>query len=174
MFKKILWIISFVMMMMPSISYAETNAMKISSSNEFSFRRGLRFGYTYANNADNSERLASPHMFSMGFEMQQTMAGGEWLDLLFIQNVIFSGLEQSVVIPSANMLVGFEINKSLQLGVGANVSIYDSSGHNNYIHLVSAIGWTQNAGVFSVPVHIVFVPDINGHYRLAVTTGVNW
>jgi hypothetical protein len=141
---------------------------------EWTIRKGLRFGYTYANKAEQSERLASPHMFAMGFEMQETMAGGDWLDLLFIQNVTVSGLEQSVVIPSVNALVGFEINNALQVGVGANAGIIDPSGENHFVHLVSALGWTQQAGAFSVPIHVVFIPDINDYYRFAVTTGVNW
>ena len=77
---------------------------------EWTYRKGLRFGYSYANKAETTERLESPHMFAMGFELQETMSGGEWLDLLFIQNVVVSGLEQSVIIPTVNALVGFEIN----------------------------------------------------------------
>jgi len=40
--------------------------------------------------------------------------------------------------------------------------------------LVTALGWTQQAGVFSVPIHFVYVPDINDYWRGAITTGVNW
>ena len=145
-----------------------------STEDIWSYRKGMRFGYNYANKAQESDRLASPHMFAMGFEMQQTMSGGSWLDLLFIQNAMISGVEQSVIIPTINALVGFEINKALQVGVGINGSIYDSSGNDNFIHLISAIGWTQEAGTFSVPIHVVYVPDVNGYYRFAVTTGVNW
>jgi len=154
-------------------AYGDNTTPKKAGEN-WTYRKGMRFGYSYANKADESEKLASPHMFAMGFEMQQTMSGGDWLDLLFIQNIVVTGLEQSVIIPTANALVGFEINNALQLGVGINGSIYDSSGNDNYVHLVSAIGWTQQAGVFSVPIHVVYIPDVNGYYRFAITTGVNW
>ena len=113
-------------------------------------------------------------MFAMGFETQQTMDGDSWLDLLFIQNLTISGLDQSVILPSANALVGFEVKDALQLAVGANATIVDPSGEDHYFHLVAAIGWTQDAGIFSVPVHLVFIPDVNDYYRVAVTTGVNW
>ena len=102
------------------------------------------------------------------------MAGGDWLDILFIQNITISGLEQSLVIPSANLLVGFEINKAFQLGVGANLAPVDPADEENYIHLVTAIGWTQEAGSLSVPLHLVFIPDVNDYWRCALTTGVNW
>jgi len=153
---------------------ADDHAVSISESADWTTRKGLRFGYNYVHGGDESERLESPHLFAMGFEAQQTMSGGDWLDLLFIQNITISGLEQSVVVPSANALVGFEINNALQVAVGANVTIYDPADDGNYIHLVSAIGWTQAAGRFSVPVHLIYIPDINGYYRIAATTGVNW
>ena len=145
-----------------------------NSDIEWTKRKGMRFGYNYANKGDESDKLESSHMFAIGFEVQQTMTGDSWLDILFIQNLVVSGLEQSVIIPSANALVGFEIQDALQLAVGANVTIYDPSEEDHYFHLVTAVGWTQDAGIFSVPLHLVFVPDVNDYYRIAVTTGVNW
>ena len=110
----------------------------------------------------------------MGFELQQCMPGGDWLDVLFIQNVSVTGLDQSVVSPSARVLVGFEIDKSIQLAVGPQLSFHDPSGEDKYIHLTAAVGYTMDAGVFSVPVHLSFVPDVNNYWATAVTTGVNW
>ena len=147
---------------------------KESPTLEWSHRKGLRFGYSYINKGTESGKLKNPSMFTMGFETQQTMEGGDWLDLLFIQNITVGGLEQSLLIPSVNGLVGFEINKRLQLGVGANATLADPSNQGNYLHLVTAAGWTQPAGVFSVPVHVVFIPDVNDYWRLAATTGINW
>ena len=143
-------------------------------------RSGLRLGYVYANkaeepNADGEEsKLNSPHMFTMGFELQQCMPGGDWLDVLFIQNVSITGLDQSVISPSARVLVGFEIDKSVQLAVGPQLSFHDPAGEDKYVHLTAAIGYTMDAGVFSVPVHFSFVPDVNDYWATAVTTGVNW
>ena len=141
---------------------------------EWHQRKGMRFGYAYVNNGAESRYLANSNMFTIGFETQQAMKGGDWLDLLFIQNVNIGGLEQSVILPSVNALVGFEINQRLQLGVGANATLSDPSGEDNYLHLVTAAGWTQPAGYFSVPIHFVYIPDVNGYWRVAATTGVNW
>jgi len=159
-----------------TVAYEEIKSIPLS----ISYRKGLRFGYNYVNQGaeitelNDDPRLSSPHMFAMGFEMQQTMAGGDWLDILFIQNVTISGLEQSLIIPSANALVGFEINRKLQAGVGINVAPVDPADDGNYVHLVTAVGWTQQAGSLSVPLHLVFIPDVNDYWRCAVTTGVNW
>jgi hypothetical protein len=141
---------------------------------EWSHRKGMRFGYMYINKGEESDKLRNPSMFTMGFETQQTMKGGEWLDLLFIQNITVGGLEQSLLLPSVNALVGFEINSALQLGVGMTAGLQDPAGEGNYIHLLTAIGWTQQAGYFSVPIHVVFMPDINDYWRLGATTGINW
>jgi len=157
----------------PPVTYEAAETIPLS----WTYRKGLRFGYNYVNKGaektalNDNPRLSSPHMFAMGFEMQQTMAGGDWLDILFIQNITISGLEQSLVIPSANALVGFEISRKLQAGVGINLSPADDG---NYVHLVTAVGWTQTAGSLSIPLHLVFIPDVNDYWRCAVTTGVNW
>lgn len=141
---------------------------------EWNHRKGMRLGWVYLNNGEEHERLKSPHMFTMGYEIQSVMDGGSWLDLLFIQNVLVSGLDQSVLLPSASSLVGFEINDTLQLAVGGNVTVVDPANQGNLVHLVAAAGATFDAGIFSVPVHIIYIPDINGYYRVAATTGVNW
>ena len=143
-------------------------------------RSGIRFGYVYANNSDQPDangkesKLKSPHMTTMGFELQQCMPGGKWLDVLFIQNISITGLDQSVVSPSVRALIGFEIDKSVQLAVGPSLSFHDPAGEDKYVHLTAAIGYTMDAGVFSVPVHFSFVPDVNNYWATAVTTGVNW
>jgi len=144
------------------------------AADDWNSRMGIRFGYNYANGAEISDRVDSPHMFAMGFEMQQTRSGGSWLDVLFIQNATISGLDQSIIAPSLSVLVGFEIQEQLQIGVGPNITFYDPSGEDNYFHLVTAIGYTAEAGIFSVPLHVFFVPDVNDFYRIGVTTGVNW
>ena len=146
MFKKILACMLCLGLSMPVL--ADDHAVggnSASADADWTTRMGMRFGYNYANKADESDRLESPHMFAIGFEMQQTMDGDAWLDLLFIQNLTISGLDQSVLLPSANVLVGFEIKDALQLAVGANATIVDPSDENHYFHLVSAIGWTQAA-----------------------------
>ena len=164
----------------PTTAMADDHAVDITGdSADWKKRAGLRFGYNYLSNGDkptNGEevKLRSPHMFAIGYELQQTMSGGDWLDILFIQNVTISGLEQSVIAPSANVLVGFEVNDTLQLAVGANLSVYDPSPDGNYVHLVTALGFTAAAGKLSVPLHLVYVPDVNGFWRCAITTGVNW
>jgi len=172
--KLIVTCFAMIIVLMPSISNARNDEVYDLSGEEWTKRKGMRFGYTYANKADVSDRLESPHMVSLGFEMQQTMHGGEWLDILYIQNIMVSGIDQSVLAPSANALVGFEINEALQLGVGVNGTIYDPSNQEHYFHLVTAVGWTQQAGKFSVPIHVAYIPDVKDYYRFAVTTGVNW
>ena len=107
---------------------SKITAAKVSGKRKWTKRSGIRFGYVYANKADEPDsdgeesKLNSPHMFTMGFELQQCMPGGDWLDVLFIQNVSITGLDQSVISPSARVLVGFEIDKSVQLAGGPQLT----------------------------------------------------
>ncbi len=134
----------------------------------YQFHHGFRMGYSYA----RSQRLDSPHLFVMGYELQQHMKGGSWLDVILVENVVASGINQSIFIPSANFLVGFEIDDQLQVGVGPNLQPFSAEGE--FVHMVAAIGYSMRAGAFDVPVHVSVIPDVDGAYRVALTTGVNW
>ena len=85
-----------------------------------------------------------------------------------------SGLGQSIVAPSASFLVGFEIDKQVQLAVGPNRSAFDPSGEGHNPHLVAAVGTTVDTGIFSVPIHLSYIPDVKWFNRYALKTGFNW
>jgi hypothetical protein len=163
MLKKIL--LCFLVMGFTAPAYAD---------DDWKARSGIRFGYSYLNNGDQTDKLESSHMFLLGFEMQQTLDGGSWLDILFVENISVSGLDQSVFAPSASLLVGFEFADQLQLALGGNIAPFDPAEEDNYVHLVTAIGYTAEVGMFSVPLHVTYIPDVNGYWRCAATTGVNW
>ena len=136
------------------------------------YMHGFRVGYSYINGAEDHARLSSPHLFVMGYEATQRISGGEWLNVITVQNIMVAGMNQSVFIPSGNFLLGFEMNERVQVGVGPNISPF--SEPDDIIHMIAAVGYTPEAGDFNVPVHLSYVPDVDGNYRIAVTTGVNW
>jgi hypothetical protein len=134
---------------------------------------GFRVGYSYAPEAPGySDRVKSPHLFVMGYEFTQRLAGGDWLNVIAVENVLLSGLNQSLFIPTFNAIVGFEANEAFQAGVGVNVNVFDPN--EKYVHMVMAGGFTADAGNFGVPIHFYYVPDVDGDYRMGISTGVNW
>ncbi len=78
--------------MFPAVSYADDHAVNITGeSADWKKRSGLRFGYNYLNNGEaptNGEeaKLRSPHMFAIGYELQQTMSGVIFLSVIFMGN----------------------------------------------------------------------------------------
>jgi len=140
---------------------------------------GFRVGYAYIANYDDPQNpnspkvkynLRSPSQSLIGYEVMARMVGHDWLNVIFVGNVMVTGLEQSRVLPSANALIGFEINNSFQIGMGANVS----ADKDKPAHMVAAAGWMPRAGSFYVPVHVFVIPDVDGNHRMGMTVGVNW
>jgi hypothetical protein len=147
---------------------------------------GFRMGYLYIANHDKpvpsddpdcpncsmKERygLRTPHQFLIGYEVMGRLIGHGWLNVVLVGNVLVSGLEQSKFWPSANALIGFELDHSFQVGVGANFTLEEEKP----AHMVMAAGWTPLVGSFYVPVHAFFVPDVDGNHRMGGTVGVNW
>jgi hypothetical protein len=144
---------------------------------------GFRLGYLHVMNYDQSGNpdcptcspkekygLRSPHQFLIGYEITGRMTGTGWLNVLLVGNVMVSGLEQSKFYPSANGLIGFERNRSVQMGVGINVT----PEKDKPAHMIAAAGWTPRTGNFYVPVHVFFIPDVDKNHRMGATFGVNW
>jgi len=145
------------------------------------FSHGFRVGGMLVSNYDKMTRLdgkslkdefglKSPFMMLLGYEAFYRIVGHSWLNVLMVGNVTVAGLEQSKFIPSASGLLGFEFNRSFQLGIGVNV-LPDSEAPS---HAVFAAGWTPMAGSIQVPIHFFFMPDPDGNHRTGATIGMNW
>ena len=146
------------------------------------FLHGFRLGYGYIANFDkpasslggasikDKTGMKTPHHFLLGYEGMLRLVGHSWLNVVLVGNVVVAGLEQSKVLPTANGLIGFEIDNSFQIGVGP--SLTPLAGQE--AHAILAGGWTPRVGSFYVPVHAFFIPDVDGLHRMGITTGVTW
>jgi hypothetical protein len=153
-----------------------------SSPDDETVLHGFRLGYGYVMNYDKPAiafdgkslkdvaGLRSPHHFLLGYEVVYRVVGHSWLNVLLLGNAIVAGLEQSKFLPSANMLIGFELKNTFQVGVGANLSPLKGSE----AHTIIAAGWTPRVGTIYTPVHFFFIPDVDGVNRMGITTGVTF
>ncbi len=143
---------------------------------------GFRIGYGYVMNYDkpiaafdgkslkDTADLRTPSHFLLGYELVYRVVGHSWLNVLLLANGMVAGLEQSKILPSGNLLIGAELNNSFQLGVGANLSPLKGSE----AHTIIAAGWTPRVGTIYTPVHVFFIPDVDGVHRMGITTGVTF
>lgn len=145
------------------------------------FLHGFRLGYLALMNYDRPNReggmslkqelgLKTPHMMLLGYEGFYRMVGHSWLNVLLVGNVTVAGLEQSKFIPAASGLIGFEFDRSFQVGVGVNLT----PDTQQPSHMIVAGGWTPRVGAIHTPVHFFFVPDTEKNHRVGVTVGVTW
>jgi hypothetical protein len=146
------------------------------------FMHGFRLGWTYVEHWDQPEAsrmgksikdqfgLKSPNMMLLGYEGFYRIVGHSWLNVLMVGNVTVAGLEQSKFIPAASGLIGFEFDKSFQLGVGVNLTPDPQAPS----HMIAAAGWTPHAGSIMVPLHFFYIPDADGNNRMGATVGMNW
>ncbi len=155
---------------------------KERSPDDYVLLHGFRLGYGFVMNYDKPAQafngkslkdqagLRSPHHFLLGYEVVYRVIGHSWLNVLLLGNGMLAGLEQSKLLPSANLMIGFEIKNSFQMGVGANLSPLKGSE----AHTVAAAGWTPRVGSIYTPVHLYFIPDVDGNHRMGITTGVTF
>lgn len=135
------------------------------------FLHGFRMGYNLITEFNTSRLnrygLQSPHQFVIGYEFMQRIIGHDWLNLILVQNVLVGGLEQSAFIPTANLIFGFELANSFQLGFGVNLTL-DPDG---WSHMIIVAGYTPKIGDIYMPIQVHFVPDVNGQHRLGASLG---
>ena len=145
------------------------------------FKHGFRLGWMYLEHYDKPTResgmslkdeigLKTPHMMLLGYEGGYRVIGHSWLDVLLVGNVTIAGLEQSVFIPAASGLIGFEIDRKLQLGVGVNVTPDKEAP----THAIFAAGFMPRVGSIQTPVHFFWVPDLANNSRYGATVGMTW
>ncbi|MBX3191861.1 MAG: hypothetical protein KF819_33025 [Labilithrix sp.] len=153
-----------------------------ASPDDSTFLHGFRIGYGFTANYDQpvpafdgkslKEKVGmrTPNHFLLGYEVIYRVVGRSWLNVLIFGNFMVAGLEQSKFLPSGNLLIGFELDNSFQIGVGANLSpLKGSEGHT-----IVAAGWTPKVGKIYTPVHAYFIPDVDGVHRAGITTGVTF
>jgi hypothetical protein len=145
------------------------------------FLHGFRLGWTYIANYDKPTReggmslkeefdLKTPHMMLLGYEGFYRIVGHSWLNVLMVGNVTVAGLEQSKFIPAASGLIGFEFDRSFQIGVGVNLT----PDKQAVSHMIVAAGWTPSVGSIQTPIHLFYVPDPDSNNRMGATVGMTW
>jgi hypothetical protein len=145
------------------------------------FAHGFRLGWMYIQGWDKPTRdggmslkdelkLKTPNMMLLGYEGFYRIVGHSWLNVLMVGNVTVSGLEQSKFIPAASGLIGFELDRNFQIGIGVNLTPDPQSPS----HMIAAAGWTPRVGSIQTPLHFFYVPDASGNSRMGATIGMNW
>ena len=149
------------------------------------FTSGFRLGGMYLSHYDSPTRmnsdgtmtsiknelgLKSPYMFLIGYEGFYRVVGHSWLNVLMVGNVSVAGLDQSKFIPTGSGLIGFEFQRSFEIGVGVNLTPDPKAPS----HMIIAGGWTPTVGSIQTPVHIFYIPDADGNSRTGATIGMNW
>lgn len=145
------------------------------------FFHGFRLGWIHVNKYDTAIRdngmtlkeqfgLKSPDMMIIGYEGYYRIIGHSWLNVLMLGNVTVAGLDQSKFIPAASGLLGFELDRNFQLGIGVNVTPDPQAPS----HMIAAAGWTPSVGSIQTPIHFFYLPDPDGNSRYGATVGMNW
>lgn len=130
---------------------------------------GPRFGFTFLNDGivdklrdEDIEVKNGISQFGWQFEKQfYSKEGGpsvlnEWV-------LLAGGLDQGLLLPSLNWLVGLRTRDGAEFGIGPNIS---PAG----VALAIAAGVTFRAGVLNIPMNFAVVPSKEG-MRVSMLTG---
>lgn len=130
---------------------------------------GPRFGLTLLSDGVvgklREKNLAvGPAVSQFGWQWEkQFYTSGSGVTMVTEWVVLAGGLEQNVVLPSLNWLVGIRTREGIEFGLGPNITPAGTA-------LVFAAGMTFRAGPMNVPLNVAVVPSSSGT-RVSVLTG---
>ncbi|MGC6510556.1 MAG: hypothetical protein ACON4U_19215 [Myxococcota bacterium] len=132
---------------------------------------GFRMGYGYV----EDERLFTNHLMILGWDHMAYIDTGANIDVVVAGNISLGGMNQSEVLPSGHLVVGYQMFDSIQFGVGPVVTIESFEPEPiPRLNMIVAAGWNIALGDAFLPLHVGYVPDPDGRWRAYVTTGMNW
>jgi len=106
-----------------------------------------------------------PMITQFGWQFEKRFYGGkDGLSAVTEFVVLGGGLEQGVVLPSVNWLVGLRTQKGFEFGVGPNVTPVGTA-------MVYAAGTTIRSGALNFPVNVAVAPSRSG-VRVSLLTGI--
>jgi len=123
------------------------------------------------------DRSYYPFMTHFGVNFEQRIRlGGTQSHFAFQEVFTVGGLDQNVVVPSLNTLIGFRSHTGLEFGLGPNMAITNNDGAVGFaVSVVYAVGWTFSFNGVYVPVDVAVVPTPkDGRPRVTILTGFNF
>ncbi len=130
-------------------------------------RLGITFlGQDIIDKLDAHDIAVGPVITQFGWQFEKRIyANRNGLTTLTEGVILVGGLEQGVVLPSLNWLVGVRTGGGAEFGFGPNITPLG-------VGLVIAAGATFRAGALNVPVNLAVVPSKSG-VRVSFLTGFN-
>jgi hypothetical protein len=134
---------------------------------------GMRIGTVMLTNMSQDDLrtrgLTAPAVMLLGYEIIERINATDSVNLLFAQNFLIGGFEQSAFLFTLNAVVGLDIYDTIQLGVGLNIS-----PGTNWTHAIMFLSWTPKLGDLYMPITASFVPDKDGYHRVGLTIGLSF
>ena len=129
------------------------------------------------NEFPSSDKNYFPVFTEMGVEAQELVPIGESPHSFAVHEAFFlGGLDQGMVIPSANLVVGFRSSWGIELGLGPYLTVLSPGGRVRLVGgVVYLLQFTLVLKGFSLPITLTMVPIPSyANPRLSLITGFDF
>jgi hypothetical protein len=118
-----------------------------------------------------------PVYSEIGAAVEQSILLGQVGHRLFLQErVLFGGLDQTMVLPSVSLLLGYRAASGLQIGLGPDFSLESDGGDAGLAPaMVYTLGWSFTLDGKKIPIVLSAVPiPPEGKPRFSLLTGLDF
>lgn len=118
-----------------------------------------------------------PVYSEIGLAIEQSILLDQKEHRLFVQErVLVGGLDQTMVLPSLSLILGYRAASGLQIGLGPDFSLENDDGDGELAAaMVYTLGWTFTLNGKKIPLVLSAVPiPPEGEPRLSILTGLDF
>ena len=149
-----------------SILYAHTPSKHKLAHN-------ISLGYQYRTLV-SEEDFTSPHCSVLQYSGVFTFSGNGGLNAFAEPSFGIVGLNQSVLQPSASMILGFQVGNLFKIGSGPTVSTRDDQDNTFFPQIIIEASFLLHVDESIIPIKFGYVPMSHGLTQYQLTLGYTW
>jgi hypothetical protein len=150
-----------------------SNLYAHSPSENRDFVHSISLGYQYRTLVDE-ELFTSPHCSVLQYGGIFTISNDGYLSAFVEPSISIVGLNQSIIQPSASLVLGFQIGDNFKVGSGPIVTTRDDQNNVFFPQLILESTFLFYVDKNVIPIKIGYVPLSSGLSQYQIVLGYTW
>lgn len=133
----------------------------------------VSLGYQYRTLV-SEENFTFPHCSVLQYGAGFTLSENSTLNAFVEPSISIVGLNQSVIQPSASMILGFQLGDFFKIGSGPTVSTRDDQDDTFFPQILVEASFLLHIAQSTIPIKVGYVPTSHGLTQYQLILGYTW
>ena len=133
----------------------------------------VSLGYQYRTLV-SEENFTSPHCSVLQYGAVFSLSENSNLNAFIEPSLSIVGLNQSVIQPSASMVLGFQLGQFFKIGSGPTVATRDDQDNTFFPQILVEASFLLHIDQSTIPIKFGYVPTSHGLTQYQLILGYTW